>query len=212
MNFWAFYLFIWLIAQMLSLVADHGSGFTSTPLVAPVTAADRYIPVKSRADMPDQGSGFRMGEEVISYTVRSTCGRFTSFLAGQQFACLDTGVTGRGTAGTVRAPHPAGRMLQSEATDLLSKISKIQNVSVNMEGLGGKLSFPAQLTGALGDFLFTAGTWDYNWLDGPGWYLRVFLLGLNFLAAIAFFRLFAGPIASMFGGLGGVVGRLFGLR
>ena len=214
MNLWFFVYFIWIVAQMLSLVSESASAFTSTPLVGRITPTDRFIPIRSAVDMPEAGNRFTIDVEEISYVrivSQAQCGRYQAVPVSYQYECLDTGAAGagRGVGDSVPASHSVGALVVSDATNALSQISQIRVVEV--ETGWGPLAFPVQAFSAITSFFGSMVSWDYDYLDGPGWYLKIFLHGLNAVVAIGLVRIFIGPMSAMIGGIGRGVGRLFGV-
>lgn len=211
MAFWAFIIMLWLGGQLLAQITEGTGAFLSTPLAANVRTVDRYIPIKSAQNFPASSNEFFIGSERIAYSRivhKSQCVRFALVIPSSA-SCLDTGLTGRGVGGTVPALHKSGTLVISSSTANLSGLGKFQ--TINLETGAGVITLPMQLGGALADFLSDVILWDYNFLEGHGWYLKVWLYGLNGLIVIGLVRLFAGPFANMMSGVGSIVSRVLGV-
>lgn len=211
MNFWIFIIVIWICAQMLSHVMDGSSAFQSTPILHDLSDSDELALVRAGSGLPESGNGYLINGEGVNFTqveptatlpVLSACGNLGYNPNNHICIRLTRGQTSYEGNQTFARAHSAGSFLVSPPVAAINAISQLQEIQIKIgegEGLGQKvwntISAPVSATGSMVSMIRSMMFWDYRFLDGAGWYVKVFLLSMNFVLAMAGLRATSGVIS-----------------
>ena len=213
---WAFVFFLWMAGQFFGQVGDNAQGYNSTVTLAKVSATDRYVPLRQTDGFPASSKSFYLGEEHISYDAiveTTACGRFrlvsTQLLAlSSRAQCLDTGPRGRGI-GTPKQVHPAGTSAADPSTNTLTKLKHLELGKADSGW--GQITFVIQSGSVLVAVIPQIMAWDYWFLEGPGFYIKIFLWAFNGVVLFGLVRAFSGAATAMMSGIGGLLGSVLRL-
>ena len=188
---WYGVMFLYILMTLMSFAIDGQENFASTKLVNDISSQAAEMRI-------DDMAGFRQGRQGQA----TLAGRVQvrGEYIGYSYIAASEGADGqavvvmrglrRGLSGSNAAAHPAGTQVYSERTSVLN--NAIGFNLVEADSLWGKVTLPVQ-----GAFLFAnvvgkVMLWDYQYLDGHGFWLKLILLyPLSFLMVFALIKLFS---------------------
>ena len=174
--------FLYIMLTLMSHMIDGQRGFGSTVTTIHVSAISGTIPVATREGFGDEGLIY-IGNESIRYT-----GISAMTFGGTTYPAFNV-EGGRGYDNTLAAAHHVGSQVFSETTEALNEAVGFRVAETST--IWGVVQYPFQTPGLFAKFVAKAITWDYQYLDGPGFYIKlIFLYPLNMLIAIALINIF----------------------
>ena len=174
--------FLYIFMTVMSFMIDGQRGFGSTLTTLHITATSVSIPVETREGFGDEGLLY-IGNEIIRY---QSVGQMT--FGGRDYPAFNV-AGGRGHQRTNASAHNAGSQVYSETTASLN--SAVGFRVAETDTIWGTVQYPFQTAGFFGTFVAKAMLWDYQYLDGPGIWVKIFILyPFNILMSVALINIF----------------------
>lgn len=205
--------FLYVIMTLLSMMIDGHRGLGSTTLVTNISAGDKIIPIQNAFGFGEYGVAFIGDEQIVYSSIQHTNVGGKSYPAliasggrggGRSRIQADGTISSsgvsievpgqRGYNSTSATAHFAGAAVYNERAEALNEALHFSLAETN--SIWGTIQLPFQAIGVFSKFFAKVVTWDYQYLDGPGIWLKLIIFyPLSLMMILALLNVFKDAVS-----------------